>query len=149
VLQTETEKRQLEEQLRIKKELEQREQIVAGLGYPVEMSRLLQTLDSIMPREMSLKSLTCNTEEQAHVAAGPAAAQAKPNKGASTDRRLRVALVGVAPNDVDLADFLLGLTNYPFLENVALVRADGMSEGGYLMREFEVTFTVNLNSMPG
>ncbi len=149
VLQTETEKRQLEEQLRIKKQLEQREQIVAALGYPVEMSRLLQTLDSIMPREMSLKSLICNTDELAFVAAGPAAAQAKPSKASTMDRRLRVALVGVAPNDVDLADFLLGLNNYPFLENVALVRADGLVEGGYLMREFEVTFSVNLNLMPG
>ena len=149
VQQTETEKRQLNEQLEMKRQLERREEIVAQLGFPVEMSRLLQTLDTIMPREMSLRDINCTTEEQTSVAAGAAAAQATPGRPQVVDRRLRVRLVGVAPNDVDLADFLLGLTKLPFFEQISLVRADGVSDGGHLMREFEVTFSMNLNTTPG
>jgi hypothetical protein len=150
ILQTETEKRQLEEQLRMKAQLEQREQVVASLGFPVEMSRLLRTLDVIMPREMSLKDITCTTLEQPVVYDGPAAAQARaPQDKQEVDRRLKVSLVGVAPNDLDLANFLTGLTNYPFFEQIQLVKADGVVDGGHAMREFEVTFSMSLNTMPG
>jgi hypothetical protein len=150
ILQTETERRQLEEQLRIKGQLEQREEVVASLGFPVEMSRLLRTLDVIMPREMSLKDITCTTEEHPVVAQGAAAAQARPaDERPQMDRRLKVKLVGVAPNDVDLANFLAGLTNYPFFEQVALARADGIVDGGHAMREFEVSFSMSLNAPTG
>lgn len=145
VLQTETEKRQLDEQLRMKAQLELREQVVASLGFPVEMSRLLRTLDVIMPREMSLKDINCTTEEQVVAPQGAALAQATPQDKPRLDRRLKVRLVGVAPNDVDLANFLAGLTNYPFFEQISLVRADGTVDGGHAMREFEVTFSMSLN----
>jgi hypothetical protein len=150
VLQTETERRQLEEQLHMKAQLEQREQLVASLGFPVEMSRLLRTLDVIMPREMSLKDVTCTTIEQPLVYDGPAAAQARaPQDKPAVDRRLKVSLVGVAPNDLDLANFLTGLTNYPFFEQIQLLKADGVVDAGHAMREFEVTFSMSLNATPG
>ena len=153
VLQAETEKRQLEEQLQMKRQLEQREQVVASLGFPVEMSRLIRTLDSVMPREMSLKDITCTTEETVvQPPDGPAAAQARGPYDAPatplTDRRLKVRIVGVTPDDVDLANFLTGLTNYPFFEQISLVRADGTVDGGHAMREFEVTFSMSLNVAP-
>jgi hypothetical protein len=149
ILQTETEKRQLDEQLRMKGQLEQREQVVASLGFPVEMSRILRTLDVIMPREMSLKDITCTTEEHQVAPQGPALAQATPQDKPRIDRRLKVRLIGVAPNDVDLANFLAGLTNYPFFEQIALLKADGILSGGHAMREFEVTFSMSLNTTPG
>ena len=150
VLQTETERRQLDEQLRMKAQLEQREEVVASLGFPVEMSRLLRTLDVIMPREMSLKDVTCTTIEQPLVYDGPAAAQARaPQDKPAVDRRLKVSLVGVAPNDLDLANFLTGLTNYPFFEQIQLLKADGVIDAGHTMREFEVTFSMSLNATPG
>jgi len=149
IRQTETEKRQLGEQLRMKAQLEQREQVVASLGFPVEMSRLLRTLDVIMPREMSLKEITCTTEEQPVAPQGAALAQALPQDKPRIDRRLRVQLVGVAPDDVDLADFLASLTKYPFFEQTSLLKADGIVSGGHAMREFEVTFSMSLNTAPG
>jgi hypothetical protein len=150
ILQTETEKRQLDEQLRMKAQLEQREHVVASLGFPVEMSRLLRTLDVIMPREMSLKDITCSTLEQPLVPDGPAAAQARaPQDRPAVDRRMKISLVGVAPNDLDLANFLTGLTNYPFFEQIQLVKADGVIDAGHAMREFEVTFSMSLNTTPG
>jgi hypothetical protein len=149
ILQTATEKRQLDEQLQMKAQLEQREQVVASLGFPVEMSRLLRTLDVIMPREMSLKDITCTTEELQVASQGAALGQALPQEKPRLDRRLKVRLIGVAPDDVDLANFLAGLTNYPFFENISLLKADGVMSGGHAMREFEVTFSMSLNATPG
>ena len=134
----------------MKAQLEQREQVVASLGFPVEMSRLLRTLDVIMPREMSLKDVTCTTVEQPLLYDGPAPAQAHGAQNKPmVDRRLRVSLVGVAPNDLDLANFLTGLTNYPFFEQIQLLKADGVVDGGHAMREFEVTFSMSLNTTVG
>jgi Tfp pilus assembly protein PilN len=148
VLQTRTEQQQLDEQLELKKQLTQKEQIIAQLGFPIEMSRLLQTLDAEMPREMSLTEITCTTEEVVPSPQfGAVAAQAKPRKDQMFERRLKIRLVGVAPTDVDLANFLTGLSRYTFFEQIALVRADGLSSGGHIMREFEVTFSINLSAV--
>jgi Tfp pilus assembly protein PilN len=144
--QTRNEQQQLNELLKLRKELQQREQIVAKLGFPVEMSRLLRTLDEVMPREMSIIEIHCNTEESVIAPTGAEAAQAVPPSQRPIDRRLKIRLVGVAPNDVDLANFLAGLTAHDFIENIALLRADGRAEGGHLMREFEVTFLISLNT---
>lgn len=146
--QTQTEQKQLDVQMALKKELTQKEQIIARLGFPVEMSRLLQTLDHAMPREMSVLEFSCVTEEMAPpTASSAAAAQARADQQRILERRMKVRLVGVAPTDVDLANFMAALqTEFPFFEQLALVRAGGRSEGGHVMREFEVTFYINLNA---
>ena len=56
-------------------------------------------------------------------------------------------LVGVAPSDVDLANFLTGLTGVPFFDNVAMTYSKDKAQEGHLLREFEVTFSLNLNRM--
>lgn len=145
MLQTRTEQQQLDEQLELKKQLIKQEQVIAKLGFPLEMSRLLRTLDEEMPREMSLLEISCTTEETPVDPAAVAQARAT-SKDQIVRRRLRVRLVGVTPTDVDLANFLTGLSKYSFLEQVALVRADGTTDRGYLMREFEVTLFISLDS---
>ena len=155
VVQNKTEQKQLDEQLAIKKQLEAQARIVATLGFPVEMSRLLRTLDAVMPKEMSLIDVSFDTVEQqvsAAVATGTAAARATPGTdrpAADIDRKLKVRLIGVSPTDVDLANFLAGLTSLSFLQEVALVRSDFKSDSGHLMREFEVTFSMDLNQSLG
>lgn len=150
MLQTRTEQKQLDEQLRLREQLTKWEQIIAKLGFPVEMSRLLRTLDEEMPREMSLLEIACSTEELAVPdAANPYDVRAKPQKDRPVERRLKVRLKGVAPTDVDLANFLTGLSEYRFFEQISLVGAGGLSEAGHLMREFEVTFFINLDSIGG
>jgi hypothetical protein len=148
MVQSETEKRQLNEQLDVKKELLIKEQIVAELGFPVEMSRLLRTLDGVMPKEMSLVEASFDTEERpAAAATNAAAARATPEnmEGPRFDRKLIVNLRGVAPTDVDLANFIAGLTSLPFLQDVALVKANDKTDNGHLMREFVVKFQMDLN----
>lgn len=144
LVQSQSEQRMLAEQLELRKELQLREQVIASLGYPVEMTRLLQTIDSVMPREMSLLDFSCNTEEQIRQP-NIVAARAAAEKEKLVDRRLRVKLVGVAPSDVDLANFLAGLTNVPFFEQVSVTYARDKTDAGHIMREFEVTFSMRLD----
>lgn len=147
--QTYAEQRLLAEQLSLRQELEAREKIIASLGFPVEMTRLLQTLDSIMPKEMSLLEFRCQTTEEplSPGAAKTVAAGIDPSR--QTERRLKVWLVGVAPSDLDLASFLAGLTNVLFFDGVTVNYARDKVEAGHLMREFEVMFSINLTQSPG
>ena len=50
----------------------------------------------------------------------------------------------MVPTDVDLANFLAGLQNVPYFENVAMAYAKDRAENGHVMREFEVNFTIDL-----
>jgi hypothetical protein len=152
-----SEQRMLDQQLSLRKELQAREQMLASLGYPVEMTRMLQTIDGIMPKATSLVEFDCQTEEQtrqtsqtaanARTAAGDKDKQQAP--AAQIDRKLRVRLVGVAPSKLDLANILTGLTNVPFFEQVAVTYARDKSELGHVLCEFEVTFRMGLNQNSG
>lgn len=142
--QSQLELEQLQVQLRLKSQLELQRQIVSRLGLQVEMSRMINTLEQVMPKEMSLCELTFDTEEQ--LKRGDGSAAAPTNKDTQKNRVLRVRMLAVAPSDVDLANFLAGLTNVPFFQEVAMTTSHDKSEGGHIMREFEVTFSMNLNA---
>jgi Tfp pilus assembly protein PilN len=134
----------LSEKLELRKELQAREQLIASIGFPVQITRLLQTLDSVMPREMSLTEFNCQIEEQLR-AAPPAAGRGAADKEQQIDRRLNVKLAGVTPSDVDLANLLAGLTDVPFFDQVSVTYARSKVESGHVMREFEITFSMSLN----
>jgi hypothetical protein len=117
------------------------------------MTRLLQTLDTIMPKEMSLTEFDCDTEEQqAQTQQNTSVASLRPTASdkqpSQLSRKLKVRIVGIVPSDVDLANLLSGLTNVPFFEQVALTYSRGRVESGHVLREFEVTFSMNLNLFP-
>jgi hypothetical protein len=140
--QVHTEKELLAQALDLRQRLQEREELVASLGYPVEMTRLLHTLDSVMPREMAMTEFDCQTREQARPVTSVAAIRPTDKQ---VDRRLDVHLKGVAPSDVDLANFLGELNKMPFLEQVNVSYAQDRIDSGHVMREFEVTFSMNLN----
>ncbi len=145
VHQTQNQLHVLEDQLSVKKQLLLQRQIVGKLGLPVEMSRMLATLDDRMPRQMSLTDVSLMTEEQARAVINTPAAALAAGRGDTVDRRLRVRLQGVAPTDTDVANFLAGLTNVPFFDSVAMNYSRDKLDDGHLMREFEITFSVDLN----
>jgi hypothetical protein len=144
--QSQLELEQLQVQLKLKSQLEFQRQIVSRLGLQVEMSRMINTLEQIMPKEMSLTELSFDTEEAIKRADGAPATGANTSKDQPKSRTLRVRMLAVAPSDVDLANFLAGLTNVPFFQEVAMTFAHDKSDGGHIMREFEVTFSMSLNT---
>lgn len=136
----------LDQQLELKRELVVREQVNAKLGVPIDMTRLLSTLERIMPREMSLVELNIDLDEQIKTSSlGKTGKKVEPQ----LDRRLKVRVLAVAPTDLDMVNFLTGLSGVNCFEQVAPTFARDRVESDHMMREFEVTFLINLNNWTG
>ncbi len=106
------------------------ERIMARLGLHVNGARLIRALDSTMPQEVSLVGLQIDADEPGH----------------SSSHRLRIRLQGVAPTDADLAAFMTRLGEVPLFEQVTAGYVKEFSEGGHLLRSFEVSFSMSLNA---
>lgn len=148
--QTQSDLAKLNELLELQKQWGKQAQIASKLGIHVGAARLLATLDTLMPPQMSMLDISLQTEEQlspaAQVSALAAARAAQSDQ--PIDRRLRVKLLGVAPTDEDVANFLARLSTVSFFEQVSMSYSRDRVERGHTMREFEVTFTLTLN-LPG
>ena len=145
--QTQGELQKLAEKTALQNQLLQQKQIEDKLGLHVESTRMLTSLEAIMPRSMSVLELSLETQEQLAGGGGLAGAVAREeHKEQAVDRRLRVRLVGVSPSGEDVANFLAQLSNVPFFDQVAMTYARDRIEAGHMMREFEVTFSLSLNS---
>jgi Tfp pilus assembly protein PilN len=142
--QTHSELRQLDELLDIKRQLQVQEQVISKIGVHVEVTRMLAELDRLMPKEMSLLDLKLDTLEQPRKVDNVVAAMAA--KDEPMDRRLLVHLWGVAPSDLDLANFYGKLGDVPFFDHVAIGESADFADNGHLMRKFELTFMMDLNS---
>jgi Tfp pilus assembly protein PilN len=128
----------------MRRQLRQQKQVVVRLGGYVAACNLVDTLDSVMPKQMSLTGMQIDNEERAD----PSAVQAAKGGGdGAVDRRLKVRLQGVCPTDVDLANFMTQLAAVPFFDQVNITYAREKGEHGHVMREFEVSFSLNLNGI--
>ena len=151
--QSETELARLEDLLQLQRQLGQQDQIFVKIGRPVATTRLITTLEQMMPRDMALLDLTLETEEAPRAMAGTgsglAARAQRENKEQATPK-LRFRMHGVAPTDMDLGEFLAKLTARPFFKNVELIYSHERQDRGHVMREFEVAFVMDLSGIaPG
>ena len=127
---------------KLKDQYASQDMVFARIGRPIEMTRLLTTLEELMPANMSMLDLSVVTEE---VKVDSVAAKAQQQKG--TNRRMKMRLQGVAPTDSDLANFLGKLTAKPFFTDVAVIYSKPRMDDGHSMREFEISFTLDLGSL--
>ena len=140
---------QLAEKLKYEAALKQQDEIVAKLGLDVDATRLLKALQDAMTPEMALTNVSLETIEQARPAS-VLAVRNVPNANRTdvpdVDRRLKVTVNGVSPSDIQVATLIENLGKTNCFENVAFSNLqDRHSRDGHLMREFEVTFDLNLN----
>lgn len=134
----------------LQRQLRVQDEVMARIGLHVEMTRLVNALEAAMSRDMALLDLNMEVREQEKRITGLADIVNKAAKPRTAiDRRLHVKVRGVAPTDVELANFLFKLTNDPLFDTVTLNYARERRERGHLMREFEVSFTINLNQKEG
>jgi hypothetical protein len=148
--QSEVDIQRLEDLLSLQRDLGKQDGIFAKIGRPVETTRVLTTLEQLMPRDMALLDLSLDTEETTHKANGSLASRAAQDaKNVKTETSLRLKLHGVAPTDMDLADFLAKLTGKPFFKQVELTYSHERADSGHIMREFEVSFAIDLNATGG
>ncbi|MEA2708335.1 MAG: type pilus assembly protein PilN [Phycisphaerales bacterium] len=149
--QSENELARLEDLLQLQRQLGQQDQIFLKIGRPVETTRIITTLEQMMPADMALLDLTLETEEPArggNGSGGGLSARAQREKGHESPK-LRFRMHGVAPTDMDLGEFLAKLTGRPFFKNVELMYSHERQDRGHVMREFEVTFTMDLAGISG
>lgn len=139
--------KQLDAKLAEKKLLEQQQQVMARVGEHVEVTRLLAKLDQIMPKEMSLTQVSQDTQEQVKFADTKAGAKgaAAAAKTSSMSRKQVVHVTGVTPSDADWATVLAKLGDSAYFQNVQLEDAHEKTDQGHVMREFQVSFLVDLD----
>jgi Tfp pilus assembly protein PilN len=123
-----------------------KKQIDSELGSRTDCTAMLAELCRLMPRNMSLASLELEpvdiTVEPDHP--GKRTAR-RPVRGggrrsaAKVIRRVRVVLTGLAPTDVDVANFIGQLSASPLLENVNMGYAKTVRFRGRSAREFQAS----------
>ena len=131
----------LNEQLKEKEKLEGDAKIVEKVGLHVEASRLLAKLDELMPREMTLTEANFDTVESVQKVDG-----ATDSRQTQVSRKLLVKMSGVTPSDADWASVLAKLSSVPYFQDVRLVGAHDKVDSGHLMRQFDVSFVVDLGT---
>ena len=149
--QSESDVAKLEDLLQLQRQLGQQDQIFVKIGRPVETTKVISTLEQMMPRDMALLDLTLDTEEAQAVrplggggSGGGLAGRAQRENKEQSAAKLRFKMHGVAPTDMDLGEFLAKLTGRPFFKNVELIYSHERQDRGHVMREFEVAFTMEL-----
>jgi hypothetical protein len=150
--QSEVQRQRLQELLDLQKELGKQDSIFAKIGTQLKSTKLVTTIEQLMPRDMALVNLTIETEDPAAAPKQGGSISSRAQKNApkpSTDPKLRLRLHGVAPTDVDLGEFLAKLTGKPFFRQVELIYSHEKTESGHVMREFEVCFVMDLAGMAG
>ena len=149
IQQTSAQLQQMDRLEMLRKQLRQQAEVLTKLGIHVESARLISKLDEAMPPSLSLLSLNIDTDEIPVQLSAAERVNLKEGSRPPVDRRLRVRLQAVAPTDVEMATFLTELNQIPFFERPALNYVKNHIESGHILREFEVTFTINLNSPTG
>lgn len=125
----------------MRQQLKQQEKVVSRLGFYVYATKVADTLDRLLPKQMTLTGFQLENEEKVD---NSAIQQAK-GGDVAVDRKLTVRVQGVCPTDVDLAEFMTQLSSISFFDQVSVTYARDKSDGGHVLREFEVSFAVNLN----
>jgi Tfp pilus assembly protein PilN len=141
--QTSIELVKLHELMTLQDQLRQQSDVVEKLGPHVPAARLIEVLDEAMPHEISLLELSQTIEERSRPAPPADRGAAAPAPGLL--RRLKLTVSGVAPTDVELATFLARLASLHNVEEVSLAYVRDRSQSGRIMREFAVTFSIDLS----
>jgi len=146
IQQTSTQLQQMERLEMLRRQLRQQAEVLTKLGIHVEAGRLISKLSDATPPSLSFLSINIDTDEIPVQLSAAERATLKEGSKPPVDRRRRVRLQGVAPTDLELATFLTDLNQTSFFERPALTYVKERKEMGHVLREFEVTFSINLNN---
>jgi Tfp pilus assembly protein PilN len=137
----------LDEQTVLLKRLQVQQEVESRLGLPVEMTRLVSSIDAAMPEEMALVRVEVSTDQTARSVAELAQSARKGRAQAEMprDRHLVVRVVGVAPTDAEVTTFFSRLTENTAFQQVRMNYARDRQSVGLSMREVEIEFRVPLS----
>ncbi len=145
-----------------KQQLLSKAQITATLIEPVPRSNLLAELINRMPGTLSLSECSLKSKKlaspkrvtpqnQSALANARAAAQQKkqnpePAQPAAPRYLVTVNLVGLAPTDIQVAQYMASLARCPLLDEVDLVYSEAGQVNDLTMRRFKIVMTLNPNA---
>ena len=141
---SEIEVQRLDDLVKVQQQLGQQDQIFVKIGRPIETTRVLTTLQELMPADMALLDLGLDTEEPPKLTGSLSARAQQEALKQQHDGKLHFKMHGISPTDVDLAEFLAKLTSKPFFKQVELLYSHERVDSGHVMREFEVSFLMDL-----
>jgi Tfp pilus assembly protein PilN len=139
--QTNYELQKLNELESLKRQMSDQAQLLNRLGPNVPIGRLIDVLAQMMPREMALIEMTIGFQEQARA---PMLLVAANGSEPTINRDMNVELHGVAPSDVDVGNFMINLATIPHYAGTGMTTVDAHDQG-HSMRDYKISFTVNLN----
>lgn len=136
----------LDSMTQIKRRWSEQGEVLSKIGVSVESTRLLGLIAQSTPESISLIGMNLTTEEKIDAAKTLVNARASRDKEPAIDRKLRVRLQGVAPSNAEVADMMTRLASTNFLEDVSMGYTKDSDQSGRLVREFEVTFALDLDA---
>jgi len=136
----------LESMTQLKRRWSEQGEVLSKLGVSVETTRLMGLISQATPDSVALIGLSLQTEEKVEQVRSVAAARSLKDKDPAVNRKLRVHVQGVAPSDAEVADLMAKLGAISFLEEVSMGYSHDADQNGHAVREFEVTFAVDLNA---
>ena len=133
---------ELDEMLALERRLSSQQKIVAELGLPVEINRLLCEVGGCLSSESTLTSVSATTRE---IAPNATLVDRATGRAPAPTRVMELKVCGVAPTEAEVTAFWTRLATLPFLEQVKLVNTDESTDGDRVMRKFELTFAIRLD----
>lgn len=152
---------QLDQLQQDKKLMMQRKKVAEVLVERVPRSVILAELTNLMPSTLSLLEFDMQTEVLRTAPRPKTAIQreseknqknreklANPEEPEIKPTELKLTLVGVAPTDLEVSQFLASLNQHELFENIFLLYSEGAQIQERPMRKFEIELTLNQNIAP-
>jgi Fimbrial assembly protein (PilN) len=152
---------QLDQLQQDKKLMMQRKRVAEVLVERIPRSVILAELTNLMPSTLSLLEFNMETKVLRTAARPRTAIQREAQKNQKDRKKLAgrgqpevkptelsLSLVGVAPTDLEVSQFLSMLNQHELFENIFLRYSEGAKIQDREMRRFEVELTLNQNIAP-
>src|SRR6056297_3297395 len=118
-----------------------KKQIYDQLGSQANALDVLAELENLLPASIALTRLDMEVVEVRHTSKissqGPRVFGASGSSKSSAERRTQILLTGLAPNDVDVANFIGQLSASPLFEEVNMGYSKTIDFRGKTAREFQ------------
>jgi hypothetical protein len=124
----------------LKARMSKQAELVEHVGLQVPVGLLFDELQIVMPSDMALLDIAFDFEPAGMASAINVAAGSAP----AINRQLNVKIHGVAPSDVEVGNLMIRLATIPHFGDSSITSQD-LHRDGRLMREFTVSFTLDLN----
>ena len=137
--------KQRDELQTLRGELKERKKVDEQLGVDVPLSRVLGLIDRAMPGVIGVTQIDIDTTTRPRPADKLAAlAVKKPGGEVPADRVMSVSVRGVAPSNVEVANFMEALSRTGLFEQVRMGYARDRIDSGHVMCEFAVDVSLVL-----